>query len=144
MDRPAHPITAVSARTTAFREQGSSRTSSCNVLAGHQAIRTGRDRHRTLGVGAQRQARDAQHSGLFLYATGIGYHRGRPSNQPEEFEIADRVNDQQLRMFHQACLGKALSPARMQGQDDVRLVGHGMHGVNQAAASAGSSTLLGR
>ena len=82
------------------------------------------DRHRALGVAAQREARDAQHRGLLLHAAGVRHDRRGADLEAEEVEVARRVQAAHARGLeagHEPVGPQALHRARMDGEDD----GHG-------------------
>ena len=57
------------------------------------------DGHRTLGVGAQGEAGDAEVGRLLLDPAGVGEDRAGVGEQGEEVEVAERLGEQQPRVL---------------------------------------------
>src|SRR5204863_4293953 len=62
-------------------------------LEAEEFIRTMRDRHGTLRVVAQGEARDTEHGRFLLYASRVGRDRRCGELQRDEVEVWKRLND---------------------------------------------------
>lgn len=86
-----------------------------------------RDGHGPLGVGTQREAGDAEDRRLLLDTAGVGDDRGGTADEAHELDVAERVDDAHARVVEEAGLLEAGATARVQRDDDLRLVGDGVH-----------------
>jgi hypothetical protein len=81
-----------------------------------------RDGHRSLGVGAQGEARYAEHRGLLLDAAGVGHdHVGTP-DQPEELDVAEGLDQPDPVVVEQTRVDEGLAAPRVKGKHDLDLV----------------------
>ena len=103
----------------------------------------GADRHRALGVVAQREAGDAEEGRLLLDPAGVGEHGARVGLEREEVEVADRVDQahalgsrvQRRRASCGSAGGRGRRPASRAPTSARRSI---------ASASSGPSTSAGR
>ena len=79
---PGRPTAAAPRCAAGAGGQRLARRRASESLAGDEPVGAVRDRDRALGVGPQRQARDAEHGGLLLHAAGVGDHDAAPRTRP--------------------------------------------------------------
>jgi len=94
--RPAARIGRVGNRRTDPRKLGNARDAL--RLEPQQHVRAELDRDRSLGRAAQREARNTESRGLLLDPARVRQHELRGGLETEEFEIAERARDDQLRI----------------------------------------------
>jgi hypothetical protein len=108
--RTCAPITSRYAAEDAFR------------LLADEPVGAELDRHRPLGVLAQREARHAEDRRLLLDPARVGEHDARVRDELQEIEVAERIDETQLGLRRDARrqpeLDELLARARVDGEDE--------------------------
>ena len=117
-------------------------------IVAEQDVRAVADRHRPLGVGAQREAADAERGGLLLHAARVGHDRAGAGLEREEVEVADRVGAADARRLEPLELRRAARAARgcagAPGRRSAPAPASAQSASTIPASRAGSSTFDGR